>query len=416
MKKRLMIAGSGLNEVTGLAYVSSSLLARFSREYDVSYMTLTGSDTTKEKMVVQGDAFAERCADIKLYNCTDITNQYSQVDTAITTERPHVVLTVGDPWTFGPLSYSQYRDSYNLVSYTTIEVPGYPETIMRPHPRYQTAKYSIREVLSLADLVVPVTALGAQLLDQWNIPRSEPVPLGLDWLNRRSAEQKSVVFGNDIDDDCFLFMTLGVNSYRKKIDRVVEAFDLFMNKVGNTRYKLYVHTDYLARSKGTDLVELVIRKGLGKQVVFPEAGKVLPQHELFRRYACSDCFISLAGGEGYGYGVCEAMMHRVPVIYSDYGGHTEFARNGGIPVKIADYFNAEDAYIRFALADIEDAAKKMARIVNEPRLRSSLGEKGYEYVRGNLSWDITFPKLSVIVGKVLETTSVLSGIPIRRVV
>lgn len=423
---KLMIAGDSISQITGLSYISSSFMTLFNNtaKFDISYMTISGKDSTYEGMEIHGKRFQSMFKDINKYNCqVKGKNYYSDIDKAIETEKPDIVFTVHDPWIVDGLAYSSYRESFTLINYVTIEVPVYPERVMQPSPIAPGQRKSIKDILQRADLVIPVTNMGANAIKKFDVDVTEPVPNGIHY-NLRIVDNVSKidVFGKSVSEDDFIFMSMGQNTERKRLDRVVEAFKKFWDKMGKQqKYRLYLHTNMADTAGGTDLKEMINTLGISDQVLVStsiKSGKGIPKNDLYRRYKACDCYIGLPSGEGWGLGGVEAMMHGLPIVYIDYGGHAEYCSRVGIPVKVKDYLPARNAYMLWALADTDDAARAMARIVSDKNLREKLGKKAIEIVRDEFDWEVVFKKLLPLVEGAIERTkaSSFSGIPLRRIV
>jgi len=425
--KRVLIAGDSLAQSTGLAYVSSNILRQFvTLGYTAAYAVITGADMNEHSYQVHGDACAETCQNVPYFN-TQITipERVGLFDEAVAKFRPELVITFHDPWWVEQIAYSQYLGSFTWVAYTTVEVPEYPRTILHPSPFIQKPRKSLSEILSRADLIIPVTKMGQAALQKLSPDNvGSPVYNGID-LREYSPEpiDKSEVFGPAVRGDEFVFMTMGVNSDRKQLYRVLLAFARFLDKMGKgrDRYKLYMHTDLTSRTGGTDLSELMTDLNIEKQVMTVpglEFGKGISKADLIKRYRASDCIIGLPGGEGFGYLFAEAMACGKPVIYTNYGGHTEYCTNAGIAVDIDDYGYARNSIIKWGLADIESAAKAMAKIVSNDKRRISFGHYGREYAETNFDWNTVFPQLYQQCITLYEKVQArkMPGIFLRRVV
>jgi len=133
--EHIMFAGDTLNHPSGLAYVAKSIMTRFADNgHKISYMTLSGVDTTSAGIIVQGKEFHKQFKDMPIYNCQASKDKYDEVEKAIRAAKPNVIFTVHDPWVIDPLAYSSYRESYMLVNYVTVEIPEYPEHFRSHRP------------------------------------------------------------------------------------------------------------------------------------------------------------------------------------------------------------------------------------------------------------------------------------------
>jgi len=427
-KMRLLICGDSLDQSTGLGYVAASLIRFFDATglYEISYATIAGKDTTLEGAgKIQGDGFREIMEGKKIANV-----QVNQKDKGILMEKviediaPEMVLSIHDPWYFDTIAFSAFRDSFYWVCYVTVEVPEYPPIVMSRSPIMQSPRKPIRDMLARADLVIPVTSVGYDMFTKHmkltNV--SEYCYLGVDYSSRCIEDvSKEEAFG-DASEDSFVFMTMGFNSERKRMDKLVEAFYKFRKKMGNNnKYKLYIHSDLNAPTGGTDIMTMIQSLDLTACVLVPygyRAGIGTDKATLYRRYKAADCYIAMPSGEGFGYGYAESMMHGKPVIYSNYGGHTCYCHDRGVPVKISDFVYAKYAYMKWAIVDTDDAARAMARIVGDSKLREALSKKGEEFVRKELDWPIVFEKFHRLFREAYKPNniSMLAGIPMKRLV
>ena len=422
--EHIMFAGDTLNHPSGLAYVAKSIMTRFADNgHKISYMTLSGVDTTSAGIIVQGKEFHKQFKDMPIYNCQASKDKYDEVEKAIRAAKPNVIFTVHDPWVIDPLAYSSYRESYMLVNYVTVEIPEYPERVLQANPLSPKTRKNIADILQKADVVIPVTKMGKSALERMRVTCTDPVYNGLDTsLACTETLECHEVFPGAAEPGDFVFMTMGLNTARKSIDKVVEAFRDFLVKMKFQRkYKLYLHTDVHAASGGTDLREMVKTLGMDDHVLIAtnmRATEGLDKTELYRRYRACDCYVGMPAGEGFGYGFAEAMMHGLPLVYINYGGHTDYCKPAGLPANVLAYTHARNAYMKWAVADTVSAAKSMARIASDSKLRTRLGREGQRIAMEALSWDVVFPeiykKVSDGFSKYIPTS--LNGIMLRRLV
>jgi glycosyltransferase involved in cell wall biosynthesis len=246
-------------------------------------------------------------------------------------------------------------------------------------------------MLNQADMIIPVTDMGKRVLLNLELKNvTNHIYLGMDFNLKCNSATKCEAFGQHIPEDSFIFMTMGRNISRKKLDMVVLAFCEFLKtRQDKDRFKLYIHTNINEHKDGTDLLTMIVNLGLASHIILPKSflNNVNPPiEELYRRYKACDCYIGLPGGEGFGYGFSQSMMHGKPIIYLNYGGHAEYLQGRGLPVKPKGFYFADYIFMSFALPDIDDAVIQMNRIVNDENLRNELGKKAYDFAKENFDW------------------------------
>lgn len=424
-QKKILICGNSLNQAAGLSYVSSSLTQLFTEMgYNVSYVTISGAETTLEGMRVQGERFIKSVdGKLTIYNTISTEPKaFEKFNVLINNLRPDIVFSIHDPWWLDIIAFSEYRSTYTWIAYPTIEAKEYPEEVFFPSFITGEKRKNIRTILSQADAIIPCSEMGHTTLKNMGLTNVlSPIPEGLHTEDREEGHTKESVFGDLLTNNNFMFMTMGLNTDRKKIERVIIAFSIFLKKMQmSDKYKLYMHTDTERDTGGTDLKNLIRSLGIEKYVLIPNglngfAG--LTRNELYKRYSVSDCYIGMPGGEGFGYGFAEAIMHGKPIIYGNYGAHAEFCSTCGIPVPISDYFYAKNAAIPFALINTEEAAKAMVRMVSDPKLREGLASKTEEVTKKFFNWSANAAALAKVMEEVdNKNTSSLKSINIRRII
>ena len=233
-KIKILFAGDSLSQTTGFSYVVSSIMKRFQAtgRYEIGYATISGKDTTHEEIHRQGADFGEVFKDMKIYNVQLADREKAHLfEKAAKEFKPSIVLSSHDPWQLDQIVYSAYRDSYFWVSYLTVETPVYPEYVMNPTPIISTSRKSIADTLSKADMVIPHTKMGYNALKRLGITPHNSIYSGLDIYDRcRDDVKKHDVFEGTAKDTDFIFMTMGINSERKKTDKVIESFYKFLLK------------------------------------------------------------------------------------------------------------------------------------------------------------------------------------------
>ena len=111
------------------------------------------------------------------------------------------------------------------------------------------------------------------------------------------------------------------------------------------------------------------------------------------------------------------MLNELPVIYINYGGHVEFAKYGGLPVKVRDKIYAVKLGMKWALPDLKDASQQMYKLYKNSHLRKELGKQGSEFVINNLSWDKIGDQLERIILDYYEKNEAqnLYGMKFKRI-
>jgi glycosyltransferase involved in cell wall biosynthesis len=406
-KIKIMIAGSSLSLFSGFSYVSSSFLRRFYKtdNYEVSYCTISGATSEPQYFKIWGEDFANDFKDLQCFDSQAHDEKiFNQFDKVVENIKPNIVLIVSDIWLCEAIIMSQYRNSFMLVMYTTIETPFYPEYAMFPTFSDNTLRKSLKNLFNRCDVIIPVTQMGKNALYKMGVFNnvSDNIYNGLD-INKRAINNKTKkeVFGDAVSNDNFIFMCVSENSDRKILDRTIYTFKTFLDTVDNkSNYKLYLHSNFTEIKGGTDIVSLIINLGLQENILLPRNfldNQFMSTEQLYERYAASDCYLALTGGEGFGYGVAESLMHQVPVVYIDYGGYSEFMKDFGFPAKIQTFINAKNIDVKWGLVDIDDAVKQMQYVVNNKETVKKMTEEGFKWVEKNLDWNVIFSKMLRIV-------------------
>lgn len=413
--KRILFCGESLANLSGLSYISSSFLKMFKKNgfNNLGYCVISGEKTTGNNIHVQGQEFVKLFDNsLMVYNIQLTTENAKNFDLIIEKFRPDIIITFLDPWKIEQIVHSKYRHSYYLVSYLTAETDFYPEYCMFPTEYNNNLRKPLKDMLEKVDLVVPVTKHGIDVYKNMGLENvsNENVYNAIDSLDYEYNENETSLirqksFGGIVQEDDIVFMTVGVNNERKKIDRVLTAFYEFLKDIkekDKLKYKLYIHSNIHEMRGGTDIFALMELYGLNENVLFPKdlmQGKPVSKEKLYDRYIASDIYIGLPSGEGFGLGFAEALSFKKPVIYTNYGGHPEYCKYGGLPVKVSDKFFARNINMMWGLADIGDAVKQMKILVRDKHKRKELGETGYQVVSRDFKWEIIFNKFLDILEK-----------------
>lgn len=142
---------------------------------------------------------------------------------------------------------------------------------------------------------------------------------------------------------------------RKNIIRLIQAFDIFKQSTGSTHKLLIAGKEmYKAAEIYTSASNAICKE----DILF--LGRI-NDDELNRVMASAQCLTFVPYFEGFGLPLIEAMQCRVPVICSNVTSLPEIV---------------EDAALIVNPYDVNEIAKAMQRIAENPQLRESLIEKG----------------------------------------
>ena len=115
--------------------------------------------------------------------------------------------------------------------------------------------------------------------------------------------------------------------------------------------------------------------------------RTMTRSEVNGLIAASDAFVSLHRSEGFGFGLAEAMFLGKPAIGTDYSGNRDFlnAETGFpvpyrlVPVKSGEYPGHEGQ--AWAEADIDEAARHMAYVVEKPDEAKRIALAGQAFIK-----------------------------------
>jgi glycosyltransferase involved in cell wall biosynthesis len=119
--------------------------------------------------------------------------------------------------------------------------------------------------------------------------------------------------------------------------------------------------------------------------------RTLTRQEVYDLEGQCDAFVSLHRAEGFGLGMAEAMFLGKPVVATHWSGNLDFMTVGNsCPVayhlmQLAKDIGPYQKGQTWAEPDVEHAAWHMRRLVEDARLRRTIGERGRETIRTQFS-------------------------------
>ena len=276
-----------------------------------------------------------------------------------------IVYAQGDVFDRNP---ARYR-----IGYTMLEVDGFPASWVE---RTQTL-----------DEVWTPTEFNREGLIRSGV--STPVrvmPLGVD-IDHFNPEIRG--FPNPNGE--FVFMASLEWGERKAPELLLRAF--------RDTFSAREPVRLVAKIANTD-PSLSLRQAIREVRLAPGGGRIsfvlnraLPYYQLGALYRSADCVVSPSRGEGWGMPVLEAMACGLPVIATDWGGHTAFLHEGvGYPLRIRglELARARCPYyrgFRWAQPD-EEHLRHLLRHVYENRDEArARGAAAAQEVRERWTWE-----------------------------
>jgi len=221
--------------------------------------------------------------------------------------------------------------------------------------------------------VIPLTHVTGRFLKSSGVERVGPViPHGVDTDIYRPfhAEEKKSLRERYGTGDGFVIGAVAANTKRKKLGRIIEAFNLFEAHGGDGT--LLIKTDREKGLDGTDLYDLSQRYGVKKKVLIIE--ETFGERRMAEIYNLMDLYITLSEWEGFCIPVVEAMACGVPVATHRVQGPGEIVVYNDLMVPGSD--EVFDGKTKLLLADPVTASKVLLYAYNNSGRLSELGALG----------------------------------------
>ncbi len=246
------------------------------------------------------------------------------------------------------------------------------------------------------------------------------IPHGVDTelFSPMSIEERTALRQRWGLDGKFVVGVVARNQPRKSLDRTIKAFSIFAKK--HPEAVLFMHLDPNDAAASFNISALIARYNLHNRVRF--TGMLFWKSWLYKDmrdvYNLMDVFLLTTTGEGFGVPIIEAMSTEVPVIATDYTTTPELIIHDGqcgegvkllgtedisfsemlkekdmkeIDVAIANGTMTGSWTVERGLMDVNDCAKKLEKLYNDPELRAKYGKVGREKAIRDYSWDKLIP-------------------------
>ncbi|HUX22533.1 MAG TPA: glycosyltransferase family 4 protein [Spirochaetia bacterium] len=275
-----------------------------------------------------------------------------------------------------------YPDQFHFVTPTNHQVSAAPTFLWTqlsgPPKRSELGFYRLARPVALTERTWSFLAAAVSRFFPGGIPI---LPHGVDTKvfrpptddeRKREVAETRHRFGLD---ESFTVGTVAANSFRKRFDRMFEAFALFHKRAPGAKERIsrfVVKTDRIRGLDGRDLSELARRYGIEEEVLFIEED--MGEVELAALFGSFDLYLNLSEWEGFCIPVIEAMACGVPVVSHDVQGPGELLPYAELIVPGSTRSNDEGVLLLDASP--EQAAKVLERAYRERKLRARASEIG----------------------------------------
>lgn len=203
--------------------------------------------------------------------------------------------------------------------------------------------------------------------------------------------------------DCFVAGYVGSNSYRKRLDLLLEGFSKFASRRDDVRCLL--HVDNLESIY--PLSDMADYFGISSKVVL-SAG-VVPDERLRLYYSVMDVNVNTSLGEGFGLPLLEGAACRVPILCPDDGNLSDIWPAGADFIKISRHEYIPGTHQIGAVIDTNDMADKLTVLYENSEYLATQGVDVYS--RGNsllFNWGVIANKVLNIIEKASKSRSTIA--------
>lgn len=366
MKKVLWVSDSPLTS-TSYAKVTRELCRRIGREMEVHVLSLLYYGKA-----IPGDNYW-------IHSYDDVRSLAGLLDNV----KPDYLVWLGDTIAMGDILKVDLGKT-KFIPYTPCD--GYP------------ILYGSKQIYDKAHRMLATSNYTQKIFKECGY-ESDVLYHGVDTNIYRPQQVDKSAFG--VDKDKFVFLHVGVNSGRKMIWRLIQAFNEFSKDKDDVVLYMWTIPD-----GEFNLIEFTKFRfpALSEQrkIFFSVPGMFEPAPEEYMAalYNMSDAYISASSGEGFGLPYVESMACRKPVIAPYHTSTPELLTDitdgigpRGIATKIDAYATDMKYFIDKGICSIDDMVKAMNELYNDKKRRDELGDNGLKFAKKFCNWDEISKKL-----------------------
>lgn len=334
-------------------------------------------DDDRYAVAVLGRGYHGWPGDRDAYGCRlypmNIGRPYPDILKEISREfRPHVVISCLDMLQIDWIEHAKHSEAVTNIGY--ISIYGKP------------VPYEWKKVVKNLDLAVCYSEFGKIVLKEF-MPFSsvDMIHLGVDTDVYRPLGNRDRLKKKNNFDGKFVIGCIARNQLRKRLDKLLEGFHLFLKKRKNA--VLYLKTEAVT-DHGYNLPDLIDYHGISGQVILDESKAIngYSEKKLVELLNSFDVYVQTSGAEGFGLPILEAMACGVPVIAPDYSSCSELVKGNGILLKPHFSRIIDMASVEQVSVDSGELAEKLIELFDDEKKRKELGDAGRDFSQ-HLTWD-----------------------------
>ena len=258
-----------------------------------------------------------------------------------------------------------------------------------PRPKFNKPWYlSNDKIVTISKVTQDIVENVAPEVENEYLPHA----VNSDIFKNLDDEEISKLKKDNFGHDKFIFFWNNRNAKRKLSATVVYWFGKFLEKVGEDKAILLMHTAP-RDPNGPNLEAVISDFGLDEGQVLFSTEKV-NDDSLAAMYNMADCTINISDAEGFGLATLESLSCGTPIIVNKTGGLQEQVTNGkesfGIglePVSRAIIGSQNVPYIFEDRVSEEQVVSAMEEMYNKSKEElKKLGSLGRQHVLENYSW------------------------------
>ncbi len=200
--------------------------------------------------------------------------------------------------------------------------------------------------------------------------------------------------------DCFIVGYVGSNSYRKRLDLLLEGFSKFAR--GKDDVRCFLHVD--AVDHVYPLGEVSEYFGVASKVILSSG--VVSNNNLRLYYSIMDVSVNTSLGEGFGLPLLEGSACKVPILCPDDGNLRDIWPTGAEFIKIARNEYIAGTQQIGAVIDTDDMAEKLTALYEDRFSLYTLGLSAYSRGTSSLfEWNTVAGKVLSALEKASKSSS-----------